>query len=100
MSGRPIVWIVAPSDHDFSQAESFGELQQLCSKQYTSPQVNEILAEVRKSAEISSPDDYLLITGPKMMNAIALAVFGFQHGRLNLLVHTSDRGYLLRKIQL
>lgn len=87
---RRHVYIVNDSGHDFSAARKYGQLIYM-----TKGILNKYnLTAMRRTFEAvlkhSAPGDYLLHSGPSVMNALACAMFAHLHGRLNLLLYRAD----------
>lgn len=91
--------MVNKSGHDYSAAERFGRIVYLSEGSMDRLGINEMYRTFAEGLRMSQPDDYLLTTGLTQMNQVAAAVFGYMHGRLNLLIHRG-RGYSERKILL
>lgn len=93
----PKVFIVSDSGHDFSQAEKYGELVILSVGKIGKYQVTGMFREFEELLSASSPDDYILVSGPIVFNAIACSMFSYLHGCLNLLIWGDD-GYVHRRL--
>jgi len=81
------VFIPNRSGHDFSAAESYGELVFVSEgyiKKYNIAEMYRLCAEV---IEASDETDYILQTGLPTLFGVLCASFAFKHGRLNLLLH-------------
>lgn len=86
------VWIVNDAGHDFSKAEKFGGLQKL-----TIGRVNPFYPD-RLAQELSigivryaSPEDFLLISGTPILNALALCLWVKAHGSCKVLQWDAKR---------
>lgn len=91
------VYIINRSGHDFSDAERFGKLVFLSSGTMPRFGVTNMYRQFVDHLKDSKPEDYLLVTGLTIMNVVAAAIFGYLHGRINLLLF-KDNGYKVRKI--
>jgi hypothetical protein len=83
------VYVVNKGGHDHSDAERFGKIVYLSEgliSRYATTEMYRQFAEILKD---SSPDDYILPTGLAIMTSIASSIFGYMHGRLNLLLFKS-----------
>ena len=96
------VFVVNDSGHDFEQAKVYGELTALSNGLVDRFNVMAMLRAFEPVLENSSPEDYILHTGPGVMSAIACSVFAAKHGRLNLLLWRAERDgndrYVHRKL--
>ena len=96
------VFVVNDSGHDFAQAKVYGELTTLSHGLVDRFNVMAMLRTFEPVLENSSPEDYILHTGPGVMSAVACAVFAAKHGRLNLLLWRAERDgndrYVHRKL--
>ena len=80
------VYIVNNSGHDFSNAKRFGELIIMSEGVVDKFNITKMLRLFQKHLKISKSEDYILCSGPSVMNAIACADFASRHGCLNLLL--------------
>jgi len=99
----PTVFVVSSSGHDFSDARRFGELVVLSAGKVDKYQLTAMLREFEPKLCKSTSNDYMLLSGPTVMNAVACSMFAALHGRLNLLLFHGDGGrqhYIERRIEL
>ena len=96
------VFIINDSGHNFSQALSYGTPVFVTQDRVPKFNLTEMLRTFKEAFSTSTPDDYILITGPLVMNVVAGAYFAHKHGHLNLLLYHADREgndrYISRKI--
>lgn len=93
------VFIPNRGAHDFTAARRWGSLIYMTEgsiDRYATSQMYRIFEGYLRN---STPDDYLLLTGLGVMNAVACGMYAHKHGRLNLLLHR-DGGYVERKMML
>lgn len=93
------VFVVNKSAHDFSPAESYGDVIFMSKgpvNRYATNHMHRLFAEAMKD---SSPDDYIVPCSLNVMNSIACAIFARKHGRLNLLLYKQGE-YLERNLVL
>ena len=99
MPRRPRVFIPNKSPHDFSMAESFGELvfctEGLMDRYSTGTMFRALWPHLSQS----NPDDLILVTGLVHLNMIAAAIMSYLHGRVNLLLFNGE-GYVKRTVVL
>ena len=93
------VFIVSGSSHDFAPAEQFGELVYLSQGPMNRYGVNDMYRQFWDKMKDSSPDDYILVCGLAVMNAVAASIMTRLHGRINYLLYQKG-GYLERNIVL
>jgi hypothetical protein len=93
----PIVYIVNESGHDFSDAERFGRLVTMTFGSVDKLKVTEMFRLFSDAMEFSTPKDYLLQSGPGIINMIAAGFFASKHGLLNLLIWDEGR-YIKRTL--
>ena len=97
----PKVYVVNRSGHDYAGAKRFGDLVYLSEGRTESPfAVTTIYASFAAQLVDSEPDDYLLLTGLNVMNVVASGIFGFLHGKLNLLIYAGKNRYAERTVKL
>jgi len=93
------VFIVNKSPHDFSKARKYGELVYLSEGSVNRYNVNHMARRLNEALSKSSSDDYIVLCGLNVMNAVACAMFSAMHKKLNLLLY--KRGdYVERNIVL
>jgi hypothetical protein len=96
------VYIVNNSGHDFSPAEDFGELVIMSEGSVDKFQITAMLRQFGPFLDLSEQEDYIVPSGPSIMNAIACSYFAAMHGRLNLLIwrlaHNGHDRYVHRKV--
>ncbi len=97
-----VVWIINDSGHDFSAAESYGELVPLSMGALDRYDITGMYRHFNAALAESEPQDWILHTGPNVMASLACSIFSARHGRLNLLLwHSGSNGndsYLTRKV--
>lgn len=93
----PKVFIVNKSSHDFSSAESFGEIIYLSEGPMNRYATNNMFRMFSSLMESSTGFDYIVPCSLNVMNAIACAIFASKHNRLNLLLFKQGE-YLERNL--
>lgn len=91
------VFVVNDAGHDYSSAESYGELIFMTRGMLPVLQLTRMLREFDEHLKGSSPADYILHSGPSVVNSIACSLFAVKHKKLNLLLFVGD-GYELRQL--
>ncbi len=86
MNNKDKVYIVNKSAHDFSPAESFGQIIFLSEGPMNRYSVNNMIRQFTEIMKKSAPEDYIVPCSLNVMNSIASALFAYKHGRLNLLL--------------
>ena len=84
---KPNVYIVNRSSHDFSAAESFGNIVYLSEgpmNRYSTNNMHRVFSELLIK---STSKDYIVPCALNVMNSIACAIFAHLHGGLNLLLY-------------
>ena len=98
------VYIINSSGHDFSKAEQFGELVPMTRGTINKYSITSMARLFQPFVEESSPDDYLLQSGPVVLNMIAASLFAQKHGTLNLLLWKAEADgndrYVQRRLRL
>lgn len=95
------VYVPNNSGHDFSNAESYGELIYITEGLLSKFQINQMYRKVADTLEDSNSEDYVLVTGLTQINIISASVFAYLHGRLNLLIYDAKEGeYVSRTVML
>ena len=91
------VYIVSGSNHDFTRARAYGELVFLSEGPMNRYSVNNMYRIFKSKMSDSAPDDYILVCGLAIMNAVAASIMTAKHGRVNYLLYEKG-GYLERNI--
>lgn len=80
------VYVINDSGHDFSNAQRFGKLIYMTTGLVNKFNLTRMFRTFLRFLKHSTPDDYILHSGPTVMNIVACGVFIAMHGRLNLLI--------------
>lgn len=83
----PNIYITNRGCHDFTAAEAFGTLIDLTKGKYNLLSLGRMHREMEPLLRGSTPDDYLLVCGPTIMNMVAAIILFNLHKRLNLLIY-------------
>jgi len=89
------VYIVNRSSHDFSAAESFGNITFLSEGSMNRYATNSMVRQFELAMIKSTENDYIVPCSLNVMNSIACAIFAHKHGKLNLLLF-KDGKYIER----
>ena len=90
MAKSPHVFIVNKGMHDYTQAKEFGQdIIELSSGYQSHVNVTKMVRDMADIIEKSDPSDWILISGPTVLNCIVCILFVQRHGKLNLLIHVS-----------
>lgn len=84
---HPKVYVPNKSFHDFSDANRFGELVFLTEGVQDRFKINDLYRRIEGKLHNAGPGDYLLISGPSTVNAIAASILAYKFGRINYLVY-------------
>ena len=92
------VFIPNRSSHDYSRAKRFGTLITLTKGNIDLNNTSKIYRLVEDALVNSSPDDYIMISGPSILNAIVCSMFTQLHGKINYLIYRRDGSYIERNM--
>ena len=84
------VFVVNDSGHDLANAKEFGDIVVISSNSISKTHIHEMNRLIMPYIDNSSPRDYILQSGPAVMNMVISAAFAAKHKRLNLLLWVSD----------
>ena len=87
----PKVYVINNSGHDFSAAKSYGDVIYMTSGLINKFNVTKMVRIFGEYFKGSHENDYILHSGPSVMNAIASSLFTSMHGKLNLLIWKGDQ---------
>ncbi len=85
------VFVINQSSHDYSAAETFGELIFMTKGSMNRFACSKMARLFDDAMKNSSKNDYLLIGGLSVMCSIACGLFAAKHGRLNLLIYRVNK---------
>lgn len=91
----PKVYVINKSNHDFSEAEKYGEIIFLSEGSMNRYSTNHMMRIFYEKMKNSLKEDYLVPCSLNVMNAIASAIFASKHKTLNLLLY-KDGTYIQR----
>lgn len=72
---HPIVWVINEGGHDFSDAERFGRLMPITTGSINPFNVDRLMVLIAPRLQMAHEDDFLLISGPQILNAVVLAMW-------------------------
>ena len=84
----PKVYITNRGCHAFSAATEFGELIYLTTGKFNLTSLGAMYRHMAPILATSTPEDYILVCGPTVMNMVATSIFTGLHNRLNLLLYS------------
>ncbi len=93
----PIVYIGNKSGHDFSASEKYGTPVYVTKGELNRFEVNWMARKWMKALLSSNAEDMILITSLTNLTCIGCAIFGWLHGRINILMFRNDK-YVKRSI--
>ena len=94
-----VVFITNFSAHDYGSARQHGNLRPITSGSLNLLKVDRLLTTAIEELKLSTPDDFLLISGPPVMCALCLAIWLTMHVKCNLLIFDAkEREYVVRPI--
>jgi len=98
------VFVTNDGGHNYDAAKSYGELVFMSHSMLDKFQVSKMSRGFLEFLKDSSPNDYILVSGPTIANICAASVFISIHGCINLLLwrgsDSGDERYLVRTIDL
>jgi len=81
------VYVINYSDQDMSPAERFGDLIYLTEGRGINIfNTDLLLSEIKPKLEDINEEDFLLLSGPPVLNILASALVWFKYGRVNVLI--------------
>jgi hypothetical protein len=97
----PRVFIVNKSGHDYKPAEKWGDLYPLTEGTVHPLQTDRIRKLIEGALSCSIKQDYLLLSGAPILNALAAVEFYRKHGLVNYLVYDAKQhNYVLREVHI
>ena len=98
MSNNNVVYISNQAkQHDYSPAREHGILVAITSGNYAIFKTDRLREEIIGALTLSTPNDFLLLSGSSIIAGICMAVWLLQHETVNLLLYDrSARKYVKR----
>lgn len=90
---KSTVWIVNYAGHDHSTAEEYGELDFLTRGYVSMGSLDRLFYTVTEAIEKTEEEDYLLLSGLIVLNALAASVWLQRHGKVKLLLWDQKLGH-------
>jgi len=90
------VWIVHDGGHDFSDATKFGEVSFIFKQRYYPFGDIKLLEQVFDDTPVQA-EDYLILSGPVVLNAVCAALWLERFGYINLLMFNAKTGSYVEK---
>jgi len=81
------IYIPNQGCHDFTDAEQYGTVIPMTSGHFSLLSTGKMYRIFDKHLSRSTSEDYILVCGPSVMNAIAAGIFATKHNCLNLLLY-------------
>ena len=97
----PKVYIVSNSGHDYDPAKEHGELIFMSEGMVNKFHLTEMVRHFVTYLKHSEPTDFVLPSGPLIMNIISCCLFVMKHHKINLLLYYIKAGrakYILRRL--
>jgi hypothetical protein len=95
-----IVWIPKAAGHAFQEAHRFGELRFIYDEYDNAFSVDELQKKAHRVLREFKLGDYLLLSGPILMNCLVFAEVASQHTEFNILLfHARLMVYMERTIR-
>ena len=98
MANERRVFVPNKGPFDYSLVKDFGEPVFITDGPVDRFAVTNLMRSVEQAMEDSNPDDFVLISGLPLLNALVSSFFVSLHGRLNLLLYTKGR-YVERTLE-
>ena len=85
----PKVYIINKNYYDYSSAGQYGTLITLTKGSMNRFDTDEMFRQFTAGFHDSNPDDCIIMGGMAIMSSIAISIFAFKHGKVNLLLWRS-----------
>ena len=93
------VYVVNNTNHDYSKAEQYGELVYVTKGKLPIFKTNTVRAMLEKGLVKFTKDDYLLISGPAIVNIMAATILYNKFDTVKFLVFdTKQQDYVVRHL--
>lgn len=95
---NPKVFVVNATGHPYGAAEEYGELHYLTGGFVSFDDIPKLIGTVGAFISNASPEDYILISGPPLLNMLVMQIWFAYHARINLLQWNGTDRYNLIQI--
>lgn len=85
VSRRPIVWLVNQGGHDYRKAARYGRVLPLTTANVNPFAVDRLLVNLSQRLSMAQEQDYLVISGLALLNALVLAIWLAKFPKANIL---------------
>lgn len=94
------VWIVNKRNHDYHDAEKYGQIRALTSGKVNIFKVEQLAKEIKETLDkYANEDDYIVLAGYILANIIAVHYFLIKFGKANILIWDANHNkYVKSKI--
>jgi hypothetical protein len=96
-ASKGIVFISNKSGHDFSDSKRYGAPVYVTVGQVNRFSVGYMARKWMRCLLASKKEDYILLTSLTILTVVGASIFGWMHGRLNLLIFRNNK-YIARTI--
>lgn len=88
---RPLVYVPNQAGHDYTQADSFGEVVYITKGRIRKYDLQAFYEQASRVMSGSAPSDYILISSLNSICAVCSAIMAAKHGIINILLYRQDR---------
>ncbi len=97
---QPIVWLANEGGHDYRTAEKFGRIMPITTGSINPFSPDRLMVLISHRLQVASADDFLVISGSPLLNALIVAMWLRRFDHLNLLLWSHrDSEYKLVTVQ-
>ena len=90
----PVVWLTNEGGHDYKDAERYGRLMPITTGSINPFNPDRLMVMVSHRLKVADPEDFLVISGSPILNALALAMWLERFGQCNALLWSHrDKAY-------
>lgn len=82
----PVVWLVNQAGHDFGDASRFGRIIPITTENVNPFNIDRMMVNVALRLRNADAEDFLVIAGTPILNAIVVAMWLARFGKVNLLL--------------
>lgn len=82
---QPVVWLINEGGHDYKKAETFGRLLPITTGSVNPFNPDRLMVNISGRLRVASIEDFLVISGSPMLNALTIAMWLHRFGKANTL---------------
>lgn len=81
----PVVWLVNEGGHDYKDAERFGRIMSMTTRQVNPFNPDRLMVRLSERLRMATEDDWVVVGGSPMLNGLVMSMWLIRFGKMNCL---------------